>query len=41
MKQNDIYWNLQNSIFWKDNWLQQKYNVHTRNNLIIVTGGAK
>jgi len=41
MEQNDIYWNLQNFIFWKDKIDYNKIIMSTRNNLIIIIHSAK
>jgi hypothetical protein len=41
MQQNDIYWNLQNFIFWKNKIDYKKIIMSTQNNLIIIIGSAK
>ncbi len=41
MEQNDILWNLQHFIFWKDKINYNKTIMSTQNNLIIVLGSAK
>jgi hypothetical protein len=41
MEQNDIRWNLQNLIFWKNKIDYNKTIMSTQNNLIIITGSAK
>jgi predicted Zn-dependent protease len=41
MEQNDIYWNLQNFIFWKNKIDYNRIIVSTKNNLIIVTSSVK
>jgi hypothetical protein len=39
MKQNDICWNLQNFIFWKDKINYNKIIMSKKNNLIMGGGG--
>jgi hypothetical protein len=39
MEQNDIKWNLYNSIFWKDK-IDHKNIMSTKINLIIITGNS-
>jgi hypothetical protein len=41
MEKNDIKWNLQNFIFWKDKIDYNKIIMSTQNNLIIVIGSGK
>jgi hypothetical protein len=41
LKQNDIWWDLQNLIFWKNKIDYNKTIMSTQNNLIIITGSAK
>jgi hypothetical protein len=36
MEQDDILWNLQNFVFWKDKVDYNKIIMSTQNNLIIV-----
>jgi hypothetical protein len=38
MKQNDIWWNLQNLIFWKDKINYNKFIMSTKKNLIMGGG---
>jgi hypothetical protein len=41
MEQNDIIWNLQNFIFWKDKINYNKIIMSRQNNLIIVINSVK
>jgi len=41
MEQNDMQWNLQNFIFWKEKIDCNKIIMSTQNTLIIITNNAK
>jgi hypothetical protein len=41
MEQNDISWNLQNFIFWKEKIDYTKIIMSTQNTLVIITSNAK
>jgi hypothetical protein len=41
IKQNDIWWNVQNLIFWKNKIDYNKTIVCTQNHLIIITSNTE